>query len=145
MIWSTWGNMLSNTIQLVPFIFATSKLPTAVDEWFQSPFKILYVTAIFVPSTFNSSSKICLDKISLTTIFMPNFKYYQTHTVMTWFIFTDAHINPVLLVLTSFFSLITFSDLLLLFVFTHKPCKVVGYFPSHSLYFFLFVQEGSVH
>ena len=62
------------------------------------------------------------------------------HMLMTWFMFVDAHVNPVLSALSASFYLISISDLLLSFFFNCKQCNIVGYFPSQSLYFLLFVQ-----
>ena len=57
---SSWENIHGSIIQSTwfPSIFATSKSSTASDECLQSPFKVLTVTVVLSPPTFNSSSKV---------------------------------------------------------------------------------------
>ena len=62
---SSWENILGSAIQSAcfPSMFATSKSSSASDECLQSPFKVLIVTVVFLPSTLNSSSKVFFTKL----------------------------------------------------------------------------------
>ena len=46
-----------------PCMFAASKSCTASDEYLQSPFKVLTVTVVLLPSSFNSSRKVFFTKL----------------------------------------------------------------------------------
>ena len=147
--------ILSNQLFPLPYLLLPNYALYS-DECLQSPFKILSVT-VFVLSTFNSSSKFIFTK--LHWLQFPNIAQFRstvfytlclilnvtTHIIMTWFSFTDVHINTGTVSFNLFFSLVAFSDLLLSFPLLTNHAKLLNVFHCTLCIFFLFVQEESVY
>ena len=147
--------ILSNQLFPLPYLLLPDYALYS-DECLQSPFKILSVTA-FVPSTFNSSSKFIFTKLHWlqfpkiaqfrSTVFntLCLILNVKTHIIMTWFSFTNVHINPVLLVLTSFSLWLPFLICFCHFLYsqTMQSCWMFSIALS-VFFFFLYKKKVSI-
>ena len=147
--------ILSNQLFPLPYLLLPNYALYS-DERLQSPFKILSVT-VFVPSTFNSSSKFVFTKLHwlqfpniaqfLSTVFntLCLILNVTTHIIMTWFSFTNVHINPVLLVLTSFSLWLPFLICLCHFSLLTNHAKLLDVFHwTLCIFFFLYKKKVSI-